>query len=146
MTKFDDVGDKIRKGTFDPSKTRPAASDELVEEVVREQKRKVLEARHYLKEQEVVLERLEGSNPRELLNESAPLVSSFADKAFDRFEARRTGKEKPVPLPWDTLNEALNGGLWPGYTWWWGIREQARVNGPCKRPYTRQSKRSLFST
>jgi replicative DNA helicase len=45
-------------------------------------------------------------NPREL--------SSVLDDALARMQRRSKGEEKPIPLPWPGLVEALGGGLWGG--------------------------------
>jgi replicative DNA helicase len=45
------------------------------------------------------------------------LPSRLSDLILDavrRMTDRADGKEKPIPLPWDTLAEPLGGGLWPG--------------------------------
>lgn len=41
-------------------------------------------------------------------------LASILDKALGRIEARRDGREKAIELPWPTVTNALNGGLWPG--------------------------------
>ena len=41
------------------------------------------------------------------------LVKLLPD-AVERMTARREGRERPVPLPWTNVAEALGGGLWPG--------------------------------
>lgn len=48
------------------------------------------------------------------LNESAPYVSDLLGPALATMQARASGKEKPVPLPWPSATKALGGGLWPG--------------------------------
>lgn len=44
----------------------------------------------------------------------APLLAELLAPAFDRFQARAEKRERPIPLPWPKLSEALGGGLWPG--------------------------------
>lgn len=47
-----------------------------------------------------------------------PAFKRFADVApgaLARFERRARGDEKPIPLPFPVLAEALGGGLWPGF-------------------------------
>lgn len=44
----------------------------------------------------------------------ASRVGLFVDAALARMEARASGKERPIALPWKPLNDALAGGLWPG--------------------------------
>lgn len=34
--------------------------------------------------------------------------------ALELFRRRRSGEEKPMPLPWPAVAKALGGGLWPG--------------------------------
>lgn len=41
-------------------------------------------------------------------------VGAFLDEAMRRMEARASGTERPVPVPWKGVAEALGGGLWPG--------------------------------
>lgn len=45
-----------------------------------------------------------------------PLLGSFLAEALERAERRRTGDEKPLPLPpeWPAITAQLGGGLWPG--------------------------------
>lgn len=40
----------------------------------------------------------------------SPIASALA-----RIEARRSKRERPVATPWNGVNEALGGGLWPGF-------------------------------
>jgi replicative DNA helicase len=53
-------------------------------------------------------------------SQTAPLrsplrpLSEILDAALDRADARASGDEKPVPLPWSSLAEQFGGGLWPG--------------------------------
>ena len=48
------------------------------------------------------------------LDEDAPLVGSFAEHALTTMLRRAQGVDKPLPLPWPSLAQALSGGLWPG--------------------------------
>ncbi len=48
----------------------------------------------------------EASLPRE--------IGSFMGDALGRMRRRADGTEKPIALPWPSVNEALGGGLWPG--------------------------------
>lgn len=41
-------------------------------------------------------------------------LSSLVGPALDRGTARRSGDEKPVPVPFRGWEDALGGGLWPG--------------------------------
>lgn len=41
-------------------------------------------------------------------------VAQFLQGALKRMSARARGDEKPIPLPWPVLGDALAGGLWPG--------------------------------
>lgn len=41
-------------------------------------------------------------------------IGEVVPRAFDRIVRRAQGLEVPVPTPWPSVNEALNGGLWPG--------------------------------
>lgn len=41
-------------------------------------------------------------------------LGDLLDEAVRRAEARRSGAEKPVPVPWPELGDQLGGGLWPG--------------------------------
>jgi replicative DNA helicase len=41
-------------------------------------------------------------------------VGSFMDAALERMERRHAGTERPIPLPWASMTEALGGGLWSG--------------------------------
>lgn len=40
---------------------------------------------------------------------------SFAEALAARVEARREGREAPIPTPWPNVNDALGGGVWPGF-------------------------------
>lgn len=46
----------------------------------------------------------------------APVVAigDAVDGALDLFRRRHDGTEKPMPLPWPGVAQALGGGLWPG--------------------------------
>lgn len=46
--------------------------------------------------------------------EAAPLAGFFLHDALKRMKARKDKAEKPIPLPWDSVEKALHGGLWPG--------------------------------
>lgn len=58
----------------------------------------------------------QNSEPAE--SNSAPVelrpLGDLLGQALDRAERRRTGDEKPVPVPFAEWAEALGGGLWPG--------------------------------
>jgi len=41
-------------------------------------------------------------------------IGDFADEAVRRMLARSAGTEKPLPVPWPALADALAGGMWPG--------------------------------
>ena len=41
-------------------------------------------------------------------------LGSFLGSALERAERRRTRKERPIPLPWESVAAQLGGGLWPG--------------------------------
>lgn len=41
-------------------------------------------------------------------------VGAFLEEAMRRMEARAEGSERPVPVPWKAVADALGGGLWPG--------------------------------
>jgi replicative DNA helicase len=41
-------------------------------------------------------------------------VGRGLDDALRRLKVRAEGRERPVQLPWDSVNSALGGGLWPG--------------------------------
>ena len=43
-----------------------------------------------------------------------PRLSDMMPDAVRRMLARQQGKEKAIPLPWETVADALGGGLWPG--------------------------------
>ena len=48
---------------------------------------------------------------------AAPAPSRLGDllgPAFERFRARVSGDERPVPVPWKALAGLVGGGLWPG--------------------------------
>lgn len=45
---------------------------------------------------------------------NATRVGAFLDRSILRMEARASGAEMPVPVPWPSVAEALGGGLWPG--------------------------------
>lgn len=53
------------------------------------------------------------TGPTELIAPARHL-SELLGPAFDRFQARAEKRERPIPLPWPKLSEALGGGLWPG--------------------------------
>lgn len=40
-------------------------------------------------------------------------IGNVMNDAMRRLMARAEGKEKPIPLPWEELSDALGGGLWP---------------------------------
>jgi replicative DNA helicase len=48
------------------------------------------------------------------LDKEAPTVGTLAEEAFDRMLRRANGDERPIPLPWPTVADALGGGLWSG--------------------------------
>jgi hypothetical protein len=41
-------------------------------------------------------------------------IGDAVDGAIDLFRRRHDGTEKPMPLPWPGVAQALGGGLWPG--------------------------------
>ena len=41
-------------------------------------------------------------------------LGSFLGSALERAERRKAGKERPIPLPWESVAAQLGGGLWPG--------------------------------
>jgi replicative DNA helicase len=43
-----------------------------------------------------------------------PMLWAMVQDTLQRIEARATGKEKPVPLPWPSLGDAVGRGLLPG--------------------------------
>ena len=43
-----------------------------------------------------------------------PRIDTLMQSAFDRMKRRSDHKERPVPIPWPDVSEALGGGLWPG--------------------------------
>lgn len=49
-----------------------------------------------------------------VLEREAPPLSNFFDAAVKHAIDRATGRAKPVPVPWPTMAEKLDGGLWPG--------------------------------
>lgn len=48
------------------------------------------------------------------LDIEAPAVGALANDAFDRMRRRASGAERPLPLPWPSVTDALGGGLWSG--------------------------------
>jgi replicative DNA helicase len=44
----------------------------------------------------------------------APRLDALLPEAFDRMRRRKSGEERPIPLPWPTMADPLGGGLWPG--------------------------------
>ena len=48
------------------------------------------------------------------LDRDAPQVSSFVHEAAQTMRRRARGEERPIPVPWPSVGEALGGGLWPG--------------------------------
>jgi replicative DNA helicase len=48
------------------------------------------------------------------LSAKAPVLKSFASAAARALIARSQGDERPIPLPWGALSDALGGGLLPG--------------------------------
>jgi KaiC/GvpD/RAD55 family RecA-like ATPase len=44
----------------------------------------------------------------------AQRVGALMPEALRRMEARASGTETPVPVPWKGMADALGGGLWPG--------------------------------
>ncbi len=51
------------------------------------------------------------------LRRDAPLVSDLLSGAYDTFLARSEHREKPFPVPWPSVAQALGGGLWPGWVY-----------------------------
>jgi hypothetical protein len=51
--------------------------------------------------------------PAKSENSLRPLAAIF-DEALRRVEARKSGEERPVPLPWPDMAPQFGGGLWPG--------------------------------
>ena len=45
-----------------------------------------------------------------------PRIGDTLPGSIERMRRRVRGEEKPVPLPWPNVAEALGGGLWPGLT------------------------------
>src|SRR5262249_52597631 len=43
-----------------------------------------------------------------------PRLDTLMQSAFERMKRRSEQHERPVPLPWPDVAEALGGGLWPG--------------------------------
>lgn len=41
-------------------------------------------------------------------------VGEVLESALARMRRRSEGKERPIPVPWDSVGEKLGGGLWPG--------------------------------
>lgn len=41
-------------------------------------------------------------------------IRSFLGAALERAERRRTRQERPIPMPWESVEAQLGGGLWPG--------------------------------
>jgi replicative DNA helicase len=56
----------------------------------------------------------EAERTQRLASLAAQRVGAFLDEAMRRMEARASGTERPVPVPWKGVAEALGGGLWPG--------------------------------
>jgi replicative DNA helicase len=58
--------------------------------------------------------------PRPRREEREPLqprdLKTVLDDALARMQRRAAGQEKPIPLPWSGLSEALGGGFWGGTT------------------------------
>lgn len=48
------------------------------------------------------------------LEREAPLVGALLDHAAAKMLSRAKGEERPVELPWPSVNRALGGGMWPG--------------------------------
>ena len=58
--------------------------------------------------------KLEAERAERLDALKAQRVGAFQDRAILRMEARASGAEMPVPVPWPSVAAALGGGLWPG--------------------------------
>lgn len=71
-----------------------------------------------------------------------PLVGDGLDAALDVMRRRRSGDERPIPLPWASVGKALSGGLWPGLhvlvggtgTGKTAFAVEVAVNAACPRP------------
>lgn len=46
---------------------------------------------------------------------AGPAGATVAHQLAARVEARRDGRERPVATPWESVNAALGGGVWPGF-------------------------------
>ena len=55
-----------------------------------------------------------GSWDPDSLTDGAPLVGALLQGALKVMDDRWNKVEKPVPVPWQRLAEAVGGGLWPG--------------------------------
>ena len=58
--------------------------------------------------------KLEAERAERLEALKATRVGAFLDRSILRMEARASGAEMPVPVPWPSVADALGGGLWPG--------------------------------
>ncbi|HKY39258.1 MAG TPA: DnaB-like helicase C-terminal domain-containing protein [Polyangiaceae bacterium] len=62
-------------------------------------------------------EQAPGGTPAGSASETPPVVRTLGDllaPALERAELRRSGKERPVPVPFPQYAEILQGGFWPG--------------------------------
>jgi replicative DNA helicase len=58
------------------------------------------------------LEANEAADPAARL--AAGRIGALLPEALDLFDARRDGRDRPVPVPWKSVADALGGGLWAG--------------------------------
>lgn len=56
----------------------------------------------------------EETERRAVLDKEAPLVRDFLKESLALMKARATQKARPIPLPWESVADALGGGMWPG--------------------------------
>jgi len=55
-----------------------------------------------------------GGPQHEGIDLDALRIGASLDEARSRISARTCGTEKPISTPWDSLDQAMGGGLWPG--------------------------------
>lgn len=48
-------------------------------------------------------------------DEAAEPIGSLLGQAFDLMDRRASGLAVPIPMPWPEVNDAMGGGLWPGF-------------------------------
>ena len=105
-----DLRDAINAGIFNPEDVEPAVPSEMLNDTKKKLQDEIEQLQDEINKKKKMLAEITNSN----LEKDAPSVNSFYCDAIARMMRRAEGKELPIPLPWPTVAEKLNGGLWPG--------------------------------